>query len=89
MLKGGLATLIPRPDVALAHHLLPFPAGRLGTRQGAFPSSGDSMRITVWGRGSHGSMPQLSVDPVVLAAMIVVRLHPSSRAWSLPGRSPS
>lgn len=75
MLGAGLATLIPRPDVALAHHVLPFPAGTVGTRQGAFLSSGDSMRVTVWGRGSHGSMPQLSVDPVVLASMIVVRLQ--------------
>ena len=76
MLRAGLAGLIPRPDVALAQHVLPFPAGRVGTRPGAFLSSGDSMRVTVWGRGSHGSMPQLSVDPVVLASMIVVRLQP-------------
>jgi hippurate hydrolase len=75
MLAGDLATLIPRPDVALAQHVLPFPAGTVGTRPGAFLSSGDSMRITVWGRGSHGSMPQLSVDPVVLASMIVLRLQ--------------
>jgi amidohydrolase len=75
MLKGGLAKLIPQPDVAFAQHVLPFPAGRVGTRPGAFLSSGDSMRITVWGRGSHGSMPQLSVDPVVLASMIVIRLQ--------------
>ena len=33
------------------------------------------MRITVYGRGAHGSMPQAAVDPVVLAAMIVVRLQ--------------
>jgi len=75
MLKDGLAELIPRPDVALAQHVLPFPAGTVGTRPGPFLSSGDSMRVTVWGRGSHGSMPQLSVDPVVLASMIVVRLQ--------------
>lgn len=75
MLRGGLAELIPKPDVALAQHVLPFAAGRVGTRAGAFLSSGDSMRVTVWGRGSHGSMPQLSVDPVVLASMIVVRLQ--------------
>ncbi|WP_426518934.1 amidohydrolase [Diaminobutyricibacter sp. McL0618] len=75
MLKGGLVKMIPHPDVALAQHVLPFPAGRVGTRPGAFLSSGDSMRVTVWGRGSHGSMPQLSVDPVVLASMIVVRLQ--------------
>lgn len=75
MLGAGLAKLIPTPDVALAQHVLPFPAGTVGTRPGPFLSSGDSMRVTVWGRGSHGSMPQLSVDPVVLAAMIVVRLQ--------------
>lgn len=75
MLKDGLTDRVPRPDVALAQHVLPFPAGHLGTREGAFLSSGDSMRVTVWGRGSHGSMPQLSVDPVVLASTIVVRLQ--------------
>lgn len=75
MLKSGLAESIPKPDVALAQHVLPFPAGRVGTRPGPFLSSGDSMRVTVWGRGSHGSMPQLSVDPVVLASTIVVRLQ--------------
>ena len=42
---------------------------------GRFLSSADSMRITVYGRGSHGSMPHLSVDPVVLASMIVIRLQ--------------
>jgi amidohydrolase len=75
MLKGGLEKLIPRPDVALAQHVLPFPAGTVGTRPGALLSSADSMRITVWGRGSHGSMPQLSIDPVVLASMVVIRLQ--------------
>jgi amidohydrolase len=75
MLRAGLTDLIPRPDVALAQHVLPFPAGRVGTRGGAFLSSGDSMRVTVWGRGSHGSAPHMSVDPVVLASMIVVRLQ--------------
>ncbi|WP_284977015.1 amidohydrolase [Arthrobacter sp. efr-133-TYG-104] len=75
MLDGGLAALIPKPDVAMAQHVLAFPSGHLGTRPGAFLSSADSMRITVYGRGSHGSMPQLSIDPVVLAASIVLRLQ--------------
>jgi hippurate hydrolase len=75
MVEGGLAGLIPRPAVALAQHVLAFPAGRVGTRPGAILSSADSLRITVYGRGSHGSMPQLSVDPVVLASMIVIRLQ--------------
>lgn len=75
MIDGGLAGMIPKPDVALAQHVLAFPSGHLGTRPGAFLSSADSMRITVYGRGSHGSMPQLSVDPVLLAASIALRLQ--------------
>jgi len=75
MVKGGLARLIPKPDVALAQHVLAYPAGTVGTHAGPFLSTAASMRITVHGRGSHGSMPQLSIDPVVLASMIVVRLQ--------------
>lgn len=75
MLDDGLAGLIPKPDVALAQHILPAPAGRVGTRPGPVLSAADSMRIVLHGRGGHGSMPQATVDPVVLAAMIVVRLQ--------------
>ena len=62
-------------DVAMAQHVLPLPAGLVGTRAGPTLSAADSMRITVHGRGAHGSMPQAAIDPVVLAAMIVVRLQ--------------
>ena len=75
MVDDGLAKLIPRPDVAFAQHVLPAPAGHVGTRAGPVLSAADSMRITLHGRGGHGSMPQATVDPVVLAAMIVVRLQ--------------
>ena len=75
MVKAGLAKLIPKPDVAFAQHVLAYPAGSVGTLAGPFLSTAASMRVTVYGRGSHGSMPQLSIDPVVLAAMIVVRLQ--------------
>jgi len=75
MVNGGLARLIPKPDVALAQHVLAYPAGEVGTLAGPFLSTAASMRVTVYGRGSHGSMPQLSIDPVVLASMIVVRLQ--------------
>jgi amidohydrolase len=75
MVKGGLAKLIPKPDVALAQHVLAYPSGTVGTLGGPFLSTAASLRVTVYGRGSHGSMPQLSIDPVVLGAMIVVRLQ--------------
>jgi hippurate hydrolase len=75
MVEDDLARIVPGVDVALAQHVMPFPAGWIGTRAGPVLSAADSMRITVHGRGAHGSMPQASVDPVVLAAMIVVRLQ--------------
>jgi hippurate hydrolase len=75
MVDDGLAKIVGHLDVAFAQHVLPFPSGIVGTRPGSTLSAADSMRITVYGRGAHGSMPQASVDPVVLAAMIVVRLQ--------------
>ncbi|MFF2652145.1 amidohydrolase [Streptomyces sp. NPDC058045] len=75
MIADGLTSRVPHPDVVLAQHVLPYPAGYVGTRAGSFLSAADSLRITVHGRGGHGSMPQATVDPVVLAAMIVVRLQ--------------
>lgn len=75
MVDSGLADLIPAPAVALGQHVMPLPAGQVGTLPGPALSAADSMRITLHGRGAHGSMPQAAVDPVVLAAMIVVRLQ--------------
>jgi amidohydrolase len=75
MVDDHLAAVVGDVDVALAQHVLPFPAGQVGTRPGPVLSAADSMRIIVYGRGGHGSMPQATVDPVVLAAMIVLRLQ--------------
>src|SRR5690349_15864174 len=75
MLDDGLRDVLGAVDVALAQHVLPAPAGVVGTHRGPVLSAADSMRITVYGRGAHGSMPQAAVDPVVLAAMIVIRLQ--------------
>jgi hippurate hydrolase len=75
MVAGGLVTLVPAPDVALAQHVLPFASGEVRTRPGPVLSEADSMRITIHGRGAHGSMPQAAVDPVLLASTIVVRLQ--------------
>jgi amidohydrolase len=75
MVDDGLFKRIPVPDIALAQHLLPGIAGTVATCPGPFMSAADSIRVTVHGRGGHGSMPQHTVDPVVLAAMIIVRLQ--------------
>ncbi|OMB81397.1 amidohydrolase [Mycolicibacterium conceptionense] len=75
MVDDGLADLIGPVDVALAQHVGPAPAGYVAICTGPALAAADSMRITVYGRGGHGSMPQATVDPVVLAAMIVIRLQ--------------
>jgi hippurate hydrolase len=87
MVEAGLATLVPTPQVCLAQHVLAFPSGQVRTRAGAALSAADSMRITVHGRGAHGSMPQAAVDPVVLAAMIVVRLQTVVSREVAPGET--
>ncbi|WP_347350464.1 amidohydrolase [Intrasporangium sp.] len=75
MVQDGLTDLVGPVDVALCQHVLPQPAGSVATRSGPVLSSADSMRVVVHGRGGHGSMPHATVDPVVVAAMIVVRLQ--------------
>lgn len=75
MLDDGLTEKIPAPDVALSQHVLGHEAGVIGTTVGPVLSAADSIRITLVGAGSHGSMPHLGVDPVVLAAAVVQRLQ--------------
>jgi amidohydrolase len=87
MVEDHLGELLPKVDVALAQHVLPIPAGVIGTHPGPFLSAADSMRITVHGRGGHASMPQTTVDPVVLAAMIVIRLQTVISRETAPGET--
>jgi len=75
MIDDGLFDRFPRPDVILGQHVMPAPAGMIGTRDGVITSAADSFEIRMFGRGAHGSMPQASVDPVVMAAATVLRLQ--------------
>src|SRR5690606_16254636 len=75
MIDDGQFERIPRPDVILGQHVMPTPAGMLGARPGVMTSAGDSLEVRLRGRGGHGSMPQASVDPVVMAAATVMRLQ--------------
>jgi len=65
----------PIPDVVLGQHVMPLPAGHVGTRVGSFASAADSFRVTIYGRGGHASQPHRTIDPVLMAAHIVVRLQ--------------
>lgn len=76
MLDAGLFTRFPRPDFIVAIHDSPdLPAGKIGARPGFTFANVDSADITVYGRGGHGAYPHKTVDPIVIAARIVVALQ--------------
>jgi amidohydrolase len=75
MIDDGLYSLVPNPQVVLGQHVAPLPAGVLGLRPGPAFAATDSLRVTLYGRGGHGSRPETTVDPVVLAAATVMRLQ--------------
>lgn len=75
MLDDGLFTRFPKPDVALAQHTMFFPAGTIGYHPGYTLAAEHNVRIRLFGVGAHGSMPQKSIDPVVMASALVMRLQ--------------
>jgi amidohydrolase len=75
MIDDGLFDRFPTPDVILGQHVMPLSAGVIASRAGVVTSAGDSFEIRMFGRGAHGSMPQASIDPVVMAASTVLRLQ--------------
>jgi len=75
MIDDGLFSRFPKPDAILAQHVMVGPSGLLSSRSGVITSAGDSLQIRTFGRGAHGSMPQASIDPVVMAAATVLRLQ--------------
>jgi amidohydrolase len=75
MIDDGLFDRFPKPDVILGQHVMPMSAGIIASRAGVVTSAADSLEIRMFGRGAHGSMPQASVDPVVMAASTVIRLQ--------------
>lgn len=75
MIDDGLLTRFSKPDVVLGQHVMSLSSGNLDWRAGVVTSSADSFQIRMFGRGAHGSMPESSIDPVVMAASTVMRLQ--------------
>ncbi|MEU8861263.1 amidohydrolase [Streptomyces umbrinus] len=75
MVNDGLYERFPRPDVLLAQHAAPGPAGLYAHSPGLIMSASTDVDIVVHGVGGHGSRPEATVDPVVTAAYIVTRLQ--------------
>ncbi|MCB0429330.1 MAG: amidohydrolase [Flavobacteriales bacterium] len=82
-LPGGASLMIkegalenPRPDAMFGQHVQPdIPAGKVGFRPGQYMASADELFITVKGKGGHGAMPNLNVDPVLIGAHLIVALQ--------------
>ena len=75
MLDDGLWDRAPRPEVVYGQHVWPGRAGQVEISTGPAMAMADSWRVTVHGRGGHGSRPEDTIDPVVLAAHMVVRMQ--------------
>lgn len=76
MVADGIVEKLPKPDVYLGQHVLGgLPVGAVGTRVGPLFTVAASIEVTIHGSGSHGAMPNLGVDPIVLASAIVTRLQ--------------
>lgn len=75
MVEDGLYERVPRPDVVLGQHVAPAPAGLVGAHPGAAFAGADAFQVRMFGRGGHGSRPETTIDPVVMAASTVMRLQ--------------
>jgi hippurate hydrolase len=75
MIADGMVERFPKPDVSLGQHVVPLPAGLIGHRAGIIMAGADSWEVNLFGRGGHGSMPQKTIDPIVMAASTVMRLQ--------------
>jgi amidohydrolase len=72
MLADGLFTRFPKPNFAFALHTWPMPVGAVGFNVGAVTSNSDAFEATFPGRGAHGSAPDKSIDPVLIASKFIV-----------------
>ncbi len=83
LLPGGASLMIkervlenPKPTGILGQHVFPMlEAGKVGFREGMYMASTDEIYVTVKGKGGHGAMPDQNIDPVVIAAHIIVALQ--------------
>lgn len=82
-LPGGASILIkegvlenPKVDLIIGQHVMPLiNEGNVGFREGLYMASTDEIYLKIIGKGGHGAMPHLCIDPVVISASIIVELQ--------------
>jgi amidohydrolase len=75
MIDDGLYSRFPVPGIVLGQHVMPLPAGVLGLHGGPAMAGADALRVVLHGKGGHGSRPETTVDPILMAAATVLRLQ--------------
>src|SRR6202051_2044585 len=86
MLDDGFLKRFPKPDVAVAMHVgNTMPAGQVGIVSGIYNTNADSLRITIFGKGGHGSVPHTAIDPIVIAARTILALQTIASREVKPG----
>ncbi len=86
MIKDGLFKRFPRPDAVVALHVVNLlPAGKVGIAPGIMSTNADSLRITIYGKGGHGSAPNTAIDPIVIAARTIVAFQTIASREIKPG----
>jgi amidohydrolase len=75
MIDDGLYERFPVPGIVLGQHVMPLPAGVLALHGGPAMAAADALRVVLYGEGGHGSRPETTVDPVLMAAATVLRLQ--------------
>jgi amidohydrolase len=86
MLEDGFLTRFPKPDVAVAMHVGNIlSAGQVGIVPGVYNTNADSLKITIYGKGGHGSAPHTAIDPIVIAARTILALQTIASREVKPG----
>jgi hippurate hydrolase len=86
MIDDGLFTRFPKPSVGVALHVAnALPAGQVGITPGIYNTNADSIRITIYGKGGHGSQPHTTIDPIVIAARTILALQTIASREVKPG----
>jgi amidohydrolase len=75
MVDEGLFERFPANEIYALHNWPGLPPGKIAVRPGPMMAATDEIVITVSGRGGHGAMPHLTVDPVVVTAQIITALQ--------------
>ncbi len=91
-LPGGASMMInegvlknPDAKAIIGQHVMPLiPVGKVGFKSGLYMASTDELYVKVIGKGGHGAMPQLNIDPVVIAAQIIISLQQIVSRMSSP-----